>query len=306
MKQMAIIAASLIVAVSCSKSEGTYASSKKIDCIRTETTGWYTSTNEDTDTPQRIDYVEPTFTQEEWQWEKRKLTAINLYDRDGSNLGKVSFTYSGGNLTIKENRSAGLKTVFAYNGDRLNSIKWYMDGRLYSSSEVEHDGKKIGAIKTTIYRMDKCGEWLVLAPYAEHLSKKGAMLPAGKQEKDALYRENLHLTWTGDNITEVASEDQDGNQLCLWQFTYDTKKNPLCNFWTKQELGAFVLPLFGSKNNVTSAKMTSERNNDTALEYTYSYVYDGNYPSKQTRTDRNTPNSRYQREETITTEYIYK
>jgi len=306
MSRWALVAGVLLLTVvGCRKNEGTYSASKKILAVYTQVSGWYTSLDE-TGTSVRIEYSDSRYMSEDWDWSNRKLTAITNYDRDGVSRGRETFSYAGGNLTAKENRTYSVRTEFSYDDGKLINIKWYVDGFLYSSSDVSHSGNKIDAISTTVYRMDKGGEWLALAPYAESCLKNGTPMPACKTAGEAIYREKIHINWTGDNITQVESNDDNGNLLSRWQFSYDMKKNPLCNFWTKQELGAFVLPLFGSKNNVLTAKMLVGYGGNNMEEYSYSYFYEGDFPTRRVRVDRNSPNAQYPREEIVTTEYIYK
>ena len=136
-----------------------------------------------------------------------------------------------------------------------------------------------------------------LAPYFNYSTRKD------NSTQSPIYSEKLVLNWNGDNIASV--ESYNGERInCIWHYTYDSKENPLFNFWTKEALAATTLPSFGSKNNIVSSTMVAD---GIDIEtYSFQYQYDGKYPVKEIRYDSNTPNSQYPREESVSTEYTYK
>ena len=241
-------------------------------------------------------------------------------------------------ITARENIQEGLRSTFKYKENRLTDIDCYLDGFLYSSSSITHTGDKISAITTSIYRLQassgaaapQCGldalnagltrnlrisksgistfhiphSALSFAPYAAHCVRSGGVVPTGTQKSagDVIYTEALAITWDGDNIKEVTSTAGDGTE-CRWSYSYDSKSNPYCNFWTKEGIEADLLAMMGSRNNVLSSLMY--RNGVLVEEYSYSYRYDGAYPVCVVRTDNNTSDAAYLRQEIITTEYNY-
>lgn len=304
----AILATALLSFQGCSKSEGQYSAKEKITAVYRQSAGWYTSYNETTGNLERIEYNDPRYECEEWLWEKGKLTAITLKNADGSSDGRETYSYSGGNLTVRENRSAGVRTTYSYVGDKLCAIECYIDGQKYSSSQITHEGDKIVTIATTVYRLGEYrgkfrrDEHLTLAPWLNSELQKHGTTNIRKSD-NSIYSETLTLHWDGDNISKV--ESHTGSQLnCYWLYTYDTGDNPLYNFWTKQDLTMAALPRFGSRNNLVSARMVASDGEKESLSF--QYQYNGKYPIRETRIISSQPDAQYPSEETVTTEYIYK
>ncbi len=293
----------ILAVSSCEKYEGEYAAKKKIAAVHVEKSGWYTSYNDATGNLERIEYRDTKYKSEDWTWEKRNLLSITRMHQDGSTDGRETFTYSGGKLTVRENRTAGVKTTFTYEDDKIRAIECYIDGQMYSTSEITHTGDKISRIKTDVFSMGRAKDQagndmkLALAPYFNYTARKG------NPPQDPIYTETLVVKWSADNIASV--ESYNGDRInCIWHYTYDSKENPLFNFWTKEELAATTLPTFGSRNNIVSSTMLM--NGETRERYDFEYQYDGKYPIVKIRHDSNTPDSQYPREETVMTEYTYK
>lgn len=293
----------------CEKAEGVYSAKKKIAEVYTTRTGTYMSQNEETGAWENVDYAEPRYKSEEWTWDRGKLYSIKYTLRDGYSAGTDAFSYDGALLVEKHNRDNSSETVFSYLGKELQTIEFYLDGSLYSSTFLKHKDGKIVDATTHFYSMKKhldprCLEGaLLFAPYtAYRLANSKDAPPDAVQEE--LLSERIAIEWTDDNITSVTSY-YDGKAQGWWSYTYDDKKNPMRNFWAKSELSCVSVPLYGSVNNILSAKMVYV--GETLESYSYSYEYQGSdYPTTSTCTMQKKQGNLYLVKETTTTEYIYK
>lgn len=296
-----------LLVAGCEKAEGLYSAKKKIAEVYITRTGTYMSQNEETGAWEDVDYAEPRYKSEEWTWDRSKLYSIKYAFRDGYSAGTDAFTYDGGLLVEKQNRANSSKTVFSYQGKELQTIEFYMDGSLYSSTYLKHKDGKIVEATTTFYSMKKhvaprsLEGVLLFAPYTAYRLSNAK---AADASQDELLSERIEIEWTGDNITAITSY-YDGKAQGWWSFTYDNKKNPMRNFWAKSELSCVSVPLYGSENNLITAKMVYV--GETLESYSYSYDYQGSdYPATCTCTMQKKQGNLYPVEETTTTEYIYK
>lgn len=303
-----LLLAGMLIALfftSCEKAEGIYSAKKKIAEVYTTRTGTYMSQNEETGAWENVDYAEPRYKSEEWSWDRGKLYSIKYTLCDGYSAGTDAFSYDGALLVEKHNRDNSSKTVFSYLGKELQTIEFYLDGSLYSSTFLKHKDGKIVDATTTFYAMKKrldqrCLQGaLLFAPYTAY---KLAKAPDAVQNE--LLSERIAIEWTGDNITSVTSYYDDKAQG-WWSYTYDDKKNPMRNFWSKSELSCVSVPLYGSENNVLSTKLVYC--GETLESYDCRYEYqDSGYPATCTCTMQKKQGNLYPVKETTTTEYIYK
>ena len=302
-----VLMASLLLA-GCEKGEGVYSAKKKIAEVYKECSGHYMSWSEENGEWEKTEYTEPRYMCEQWEWNRSKLQSIKYFFRDGEAAATDVFTYDDGLVVEKRDHSNSCRTTFAYTGKELQTIMFYMDGLLYSSTRLTHKDGKIVEAATTFYNMSKSDvsripqEALMFAPYTAHRLASGEVIEkaAGQEE---LFSERVTIEWSEDDIMSVTSY-YDGLERAGWNYRYDTKKNPLRNFWTKSEVNGSTIPLYGSESNVTNCTMTEDWK--TAEDYSYEYTYDGDYPAKVICTKYDRRDARFSNMEKTTTEYIYK
>ena len=296
---LAAACVAMLMFTACKKSEGVYASKKKIACIYTAKEGWYTNLDPNDSTFSKKYYQTSKYKSENWEWEKRKPSRITYYNPDGIKSGEEQFTYKSGKVVMKTDRTNSSKAEFTYNDKMLESVHWYVDGAVYAISKFTHDGKQMREIKTSVFSMNtgKSGCCPLLSKAYDRKNKADA---AG-----IVYSERLVITWETDNISHIECYDDDSETpIATWTFTYDTKSNPLRNFWTKREYYGSILPHLGSMNNLLNEKIVTRDGKE--YNYTYQYKYDGDYPTECVRSHNEGEEGNYPRQEVVTMTYNYE
>ena len=292
----------------CEKGEGVYLAKKKVVEVYKECSGNYVSWNEESGEWGQIEYSEPRYMSEQWEWNRKKLQSIKYFFRDGGSAGTDVFKYDDGLVIVRQNRTNSSVMEFVHEGKELQRIEWYLDEELYSMTTLKHKDGKIVEATTTFYNMSKSAECLVsaeqlmFAPYTSYRLAHGEK-HAKAAGQDEIFSERISIEWFEDNGMSVTSY-YDGIERANWTYRYDTKKNPLQNFWTKSEVSGSTIPLYGSENNVISCTMSEDWK--LAEDCNYEYTYDGDYPAKVCCTKYDHRDARFSTMEKTITEYIYK
>lgn len=302
------IALCLLLA-SCEKGEGVYSTKKKIVEVYSQTSGWFMSYNTESGEWEKETYDDPRYRCEEWTWDHRRLESIKYSEKNGSTSGTDRFTYSGGLVSEKANSSRSHRTVYTYNGKELTKIQWYVDHTLLATTDLKHTDGHITEAYTEYYSTAKGAfkqealpsEVLTFAPYTAYLSETAADRKASGPEE--IFNEKVVIEWANDDIIMKVRSYYGDDIKAEWSFSYDSKKNPLKNFWVKEQISATSIPLYGCPNNVTEYSMVS--GGETVETCSFSYTYDGDYPTKRV-CEKTTQDRPFGTGETITTEYIYK
>ena len=207
---------------------------------------------------------------ERWNWKDNNLDHIDYYAN-----GRVDYTiamvYDGKRLTRVNNNKDKTYALMEYDGRRLDKMTFYdkngnalksytfhHDDHIFSSIDVEVVDKKSGA------EVSDALETFVLNIFGDD-SK--ALLRAAKNGKGSNY--TITLKWKDDNVVSVRHENIQRD------FKYDSKKNPM-----KGLLLSLVMPgeneaaTFGNANNVTTAILFRDGNEESKKRYSYTYSDD--------------------------------
>lgn len=224
---------------------------------------------------------------ESWSWDGNLLTKISygntqdyydLFEYEKKQMVKMtSFEYG----------IAGDYTTFIYDKSLLQKAEVYSDKELTESMEFEHDGKKI--IKVTItsyqdydYGTQKSVNHQKLLNHTLRLFVSQSIIDKMVQNthKSSSYVMTIEFTYDGNNVISEKLIEEDFTYMT--SYTYDDKDNP------------FYDALFGGGDSHSSAM--SQNNPLTAIDsysmegepvsskITYTYVYDGTFPTEQKAT----------------------
>lgn len=218
-----------------------------------------------------------------WHWDGKKLTSIDYYSSTGSISRTYNFTYDGKQLTRVDCYAYNFYLEFTYDGSKLKKFNTYYGGALDMSGDVTYDGSKVSQIAVTyndkgiatkdpeLMQMDARMLELVIPcfdkeSYAKQLATKG------------VETSTYNFTWDGSNISQTVLTN--GSHRATRKYTYDKKNNPYHgSLWAFYDEG---INMWGSKNNTLTQVYTEQDNSGTdTRSYTYSYTYDGNWPTIQ-------------------------
>lgn len=280
MKKITLTAMVLAVAcmfAACTK-EGVYNPKEKISKIFESSVSTYTmgSTTTTDETPKH-----PT---ESWTWDGKLLSSITYYEGDGTVDETVTFTYDGKQLSKMQTVGSNSYTQFIYDGSKLEKFETYYSNRLESAGTVTYDGKKVVQIDVVDYDNNKSNKTdrlmqtvlqFVMPVYTENTAKV-AKTVATKGSNTS----TIKFEWDGKNISKAILE-YDNDKISV-AYTYDEKNNPYQGFLyfiEDEAIGA----TWGSKNNVLSETVTMSMDGETdTYKYTFSYEYDGKWPTTKT------------------------
>lgn len=273
MKKFNFLAVALVLlmasATSCSKKDGVYAPKKKIHKIYSSTT------------------LTEKVLNEVWNWDGKLLKTIDHYSYSGALSWTETFTYDGNRLTRVEDIEHDEYIVFQYDGNHLQSCNYYSNNQLIYTCAYTYDGKKLSQITFNRYGLFK-GEPKMLASVLplydeliEVVNEKASKFFVKGQTKDD-DPTILNFTWEGNNISQMDMYDTE--DTLTMKMEYDEKVNPKqgfmnLNFTYPVESQNSTAGVFASENNVTS---TTIKSGDTDYTVSYTYQYDGKYPTVQT------------------------
>lgn len=326
---------------SCSEKEGVYTPKKKIDKVyesNTNTIDYYNSDSQ-TWSNSSTQTVNKHQTQR-WTWDGKTVSMIEYLKLDGTVYATTNFKYEDDRLVRIEN--GGEYAVITYNGKKLNTIEIHSPAD-YDEKSVEeditvytmyYDGDKITKINVTgpsdmMFKKSslKAALYSTLLPkQIDNIFEKASSIidkKAGKGAKgESQMSADINLVWTGDNVTNMNTKVDMGYIKIDVDVTYtfDKKNNPFKHFVNTNSDGMFFL----NDNNVITEKTVSnysysfmgESGEETETDNcTYSYEYDGKWPTSVTRQLEDTYYEEdddgnqvpYERQGTIyTTYYEYK
>jgi hypothetical protein len=172
----------------------------------------------------------------------------------------------------------------------------YEDNWLYMTFTFSHDKGKISKVLLTFPNDDvfsasrKSGELSLHAnrllqfvlPQPIHGKAVESGFSAKKRKDNDSYSETYKLTWDGDNVAKYIIEYADGTEIEITEIDceYDKYLNPYHR--NLSESVYYMQPELYSKNNLTKATYY-DVGSKPSIE-TYSYKYDGKYPTEKTST----------------------
>lgn len=272
----------LLALFSCSKKEGAVDHRYRIDNIVAEENHY-----QDTLLFASI----PTYLEEDWQWDGNELYRIDYL---GDHAYSENFFLDNRNRITQTTIPAyNIMTVFHYDGRKLDRIDIYNHNELYSDMRFVHNDKRLDEIVCNYYMADTSNPALVKIcdPIASLFKNKVGTIHAMESTKsiEKLMKANakqtvcVHysLTWDDDNVTAINCSGPDGTYAIT--LTYDDKRNPYSQLFGYREI---TDPIYGfemlSENNILTITMPYKDINNQL--FTYTYQYDGKYPSRRTLT----------------------
>ena len=305
-------AAMLLLGASCTK-EGVFNPKEKIAKISESSLQVYTSSY-DGQSYTESDTTPKHLTQE-WKWDDNLLTTITNYTQEYGLLedepttvvsSVLTLTYDGKQLVKVSDASGQDYSTYTYDGKKLTKIESYEEGKLTSTAEVTHDGKKIAQVVVTMY--DEEGKTSdatrfalsTIMPNKRVLDK----VLANKAKATAYATQTLDFTFDGGNVSKIVMTY--GEETITLEYTYDKNKNPFYGCYAALGEEGFVAL---SENNMISETSSEVYTQDGATRtYTsttnYEYEYDGKFPTTVSTTSTHTGNG-YSQKYTHTTYYEY-
>ncbi|MDY0015338.1 MAG: hypothetical protein RBS13_03940 [Bacteroidales bacterium] len=222
---------------------------------------------------------------ESWTWDKNLLTKVaygtsqdeyQLFEYDKKQVVKITDYYFGvdhGYVSFIYDK-ASLSKVEAYN----------KDNELTESIEVVHDGKKIIKLIMTSYEQDY--ETLKSVSHQRLLSRALRLFVSKplldkmmeRIHKSTTYVSTIEFTYDGDNVISEKLIDEDVSYSTA--YTYDANINPFYDGLFSSE-NAMALSVNNPLSGTLTATIAGQSFSSTV---TYSYVYDGKWPTEQKTT----------------------
>lgn len=258
-----LLAALLVVNFTACRKDGVYNPSKKISRL------FYESSNSDGKQLSQI-----------WSWDENLLKTITY-----SGGGFSNFEYDGKKLKSIRN-SSGSRYDFTYDGRKIKKMEYYdSTNKLAESYEFKHDGSKIVEIISTSFSNYKSEtellnvmSFLIGETPSKFITETTKEQRAIRQAKAAnIY--TVKFVWDGSNVESLTYEINDGGSYYseTMTYTYDKKTNPFYN----SLFHFYMSDCPQSKNNVLSyTQSSSEGDYETG---SYTYEYDGKFPTKATQ-----------------------
>ena len=234
----------------------------------------------------------------EYAWDGNKLAYEKFYDPDGSINDVVLTPEYDGNRIVRVNESDGSYAEYRYDGKFLSEIEWHLnDGVSVSQGKVSHKNGKISEI--TMTGAPEYSAKLMRRLFSVKVADKAVALLQQHSNAKLWMDLKYSFEWTGDNVTKMSCQIIDPEagstmDLLTSTFEYDKMLNPTCCSWAEFSDQANMLSTLAvgldmnlSKNNFTKVINTmkieiwegyTEEMTDTT---TYSYEYDGKYPTKR-------------------------
>ena len=270
----------LLFSVSCSKKEGAPDHRYRINNIVAEENHYHDNA---------LFANIPSYVEEDWQWDGDELYRIDYL---GDHAYSENFFLDNRDRIIQTTIPAYyIRTMFHYDGRKLERIDIYNHDELYSDMVFVHNDKRLSEIVCNYYMADTTNPALVKIsnPLSAMLQNKvgeiHAMECAKNVEKqlktNAKQTVSVHysLTWSDNNVTAINCSTPDGTYTIT--LTYDNHRNPYSQLFGYREM---TDPVYGfemlSENNILT--ITMPYNNIKNQLFTYTYQYDDEYPSRRT------------------------
>lgn len=211
-------------------------------------------------------------------WNKNKLDKIDYGD------GYFAyFKYDGKRVSQISLESTVLN--FTYNGAKLSKVELSYRGQLATSIEVTHNGNKITKLSITEYESDYkgtkniicaglCLRGILPANTCDNLVEK--QIQAKESGGKGTYNSTIEFKYDGWNIIEERwVEDNE-----VYNYTYDKGNNPFFGLLGDIGEGSDYVEYLESKNNIEKVSNTY---NGNYSESSFSYSYDGKWPTERRR-----------------------
>ena len=272
-----VAAATLLAFTSCNK-EGVYNPKEKIvkiykSSINSTTYSYGGQSLTESDTV-------PKYVSEEWTWSGKLLTSISFYSYNYQTKtsvfsNKIDLTYDGKQLTkvASSDDPTNEYATYTYDGNKISKIETYYRGKLQSTTDVTHDGKKVVKVVITMYDDDE-GDITKFVMNSIMPTRKAAEMVLACRSAKAVTTETetIDFTYEGNNVSKmVVTYGEDKRTM---DFTYDAMKNPFYGNYLYAASGDGSVML--SENNVLTEK--SSWTGEEPRTQSYTYEYDGKYP----------------------------
>lgn len=305
-------AAMLLLGASCTK-EGVFNPKEKIAKI--SESALYVSTYSYDGQSMTTSDTTPKHVTQEWKWDGKLLTTITNFSQEQGILDDqpttvvssvLTLTYDGKQLVKVSDVSGQNYSNYIYDGNKLTKIESYEEGKLSSTAEITHDGKKIAQVVVTMYDEDDKTSDATRFALSTIMPNKRVLdkVLANKAKATAYATQTLDFTFDGGNVTKI--DMTYGEENITLEYTYDKNKNPFYGCYAALGEEGFTAL---SENNILSEKSTEVYTQDGATRtYTYTtnyeYEYDGKFPTSVSTTSTYTGDN-YSEKRTHTTYYEY-
>lgn len=260
----------IFVMASCQK-EGVFNPKKKIDRVyysfRSNAYGESTTTGK--------------YVKEVWDWDNNILKGIAFYDEDGDLQYTETYSYDKNKRLSEISWGSNSKYTMIYDGKHLSRIDYYSGSTLEEQIDITHDGNRISEMKITDF--DSKAAAAPMSPTIfrfflpnfdeQSAAKVLARINTAKATKST-ETYTIKFEWDGKNIKKLTEEM--GPYKSTINYTYDDMANPFKGLF---DIDEFTFLEACSANNVVKETAIFE---DEIEESSYSYVYDGKYPTSKT------------------------
>lgn len=240
---------------------------------------------------------EGRFKIEEYHWNGNLLSSVTYYQY-GEMLATETFNYddrnriSGSTISYSD-MPEGAYSEYSYVGEMLSSISVHENNQLVESYTFTHTDGNITKLDIKLYEID-----YAFAKLRGHLNPLRGILPRqtadainnainmnARNAKSAPYMEyTVNFIWDGNNITNMnLNIEEDAVSI---NYTYDNMQNPYYCFFGGLNM-AFGLEM---GFNMLAQNNPTIMNSTTTVEgvsfqstATFSYLYNGKWPTKSTR-----------------------
>ena len=251
---------------------------------------------------------------ESWNWDKKQLKSIEVYNDEG-NISNVEtyYYYGDGRISMVYGSGSGTYSKYYYKDELLDYIELYYDeiyiqnlvgytdSVLYNVLGARFDfsynsDNRFTEIKATEYKfwedvadksISSCNPLRFILSDNTWRSMKEVMKYNAKHSSsrnDTLRTTTMTFEWSGDNISRWTSDyyhGSDTDATYIETYQYDDKTNPYSNLY--DSFAVSVYKKFSNENNVTrcSTKLIEGSNELPIGEQTYTYEYEKDLPIKR-------------------------
>ena len=218
-----------------------------------------------------------------WRWEKNKLMTISW------DMWDIYFVYDKNQVTKME--MGDEECVFKYNKDKKReSAEVRENGELILSIKYAYSGDKVSTMTCTIYdgyksdNKDFADKYKAMSRFLLPESVNNQILAHKMKEKKEKntkadnYTFEYHFTYAGNNVSQLKMVDLEDGYIETYSFKYDSKKNPFyCS------LSPYIADFFEASFSIgySENNIIAIYDEDGDLGESYSYVYDGDWPTQQ-------------------------